>query len=126
MTRWIGFDQTADGKWAKHYFNNLGFHTKLSSGEYCHGSFETAQHHGVRLNIEFARYKKHVADSIGMDYDLCKQFNEEYNKLYQNLGMGRRYQKYVLDAPDGPKGGHCVTPNNSLMPNFYMNNFPMI
>jgi hypothetical protein len=115
MTRWIGFNDPADGQWAMHYFFNHGFNMKLIQGSNYTEALKLFSTTEYGLNIEFARYKKHVADSIGMDYDLCKQFNEEYNKLYQNLGMGRRYQKYVLDAPDGPKGGHCVTPNAQLL-----------
>lgn len=72
------------------------------------------------INIEFARYKKEVADSLGMDYVAMKQFNIDYNNLYQRLGM-LQFQKYILDPPDGPKGGHCVTPNARLLDEQYPN-----
>lgn len=66
------------------------------------------------INIEFARYKKKVADAIGMDYVATKQWNLDYNNLYQRVGMPWA-SKYILDAPEGPKGGHCVTPNAKLL-----------
>jgi hypothetical protein len=66
------------------------------------------------VNIEFARYKKKIADDLGMDYVAMKQWNLDYNELYKRLGMNQ-FQKFILDAPEGPKGGHCVTPNAKLL-----------
>jgi hypothetical protein len=43
-----------------------------------------------------------------------KQWNLDYNELYKRLGMNQ-FQKFILDAPEGPKGGHCVTPNAKLL-----------
>jgi len=66
------------------------------------------------VNIEFARYKKKVADSIGMDYELTKSWNSDYNSLYRRLRL-TKYRKFQLDAPEGPIGGHCVVSNAQLL-----------
>lgn len=66
------------------------------------------------VNIAMADYADQWATELGMDYELVKQFDEDYNKLYHKL---RRpgYRRYVLDAPKGPIGGHCVVPNAEIL-----------
>jgi hypothetical protein len=50
-----------------------------------------------------------------MDYGAVKEWDNWVNDLYNNvLGMPE-YTRYVLDAPEGPKGGHCVTPNAIIL-----------
>lgn len=66
------------------------------------------------LNIEFARYSKAVCDELGMDYEWVEVWDNGVNHLYSMLGMPE-YTRYILDPPDGPKGGHCVTPNAKLL-----------
>lgn len=66
------------------------------------------------VNIEFARYRNSVAKELGMDYELVKKFDLDYNKLYKGLGM-TQFQRYILDPPKGDLGGHCVTPNSVLL-----------
>lgn len=66
------------------------------------------------VNIEFARYKKKIGDDLGVDYVAMKQWNLDYNQLYKRLGM-EQFQKFILDPPEGPKGGHCVTNNAKLL-----------
>lgn len=66
------------------------------------------------LNIEFARYRKEVADAIGMDYELVKAFDKAYNELYKELGL-EQFQRYILDPPEGNLGGHCVTSNSKIL-----------
>lgn len=67
------------------------------------------------LNIAYAKYRKEVCDKLGLDYEHIKQFDADYNKLYQDLGMPQ-YQRYILDAPpiDGIKG-HCILENLVLL-----------
>lgn len=66
------------------------------------------------LNIEFARYRKKVCDILGMDFNLVKGFDEDYNELYRELGMPQ-FQRYILSPPEGNIGGHCVVPNARLL-----------
>lgn len=77
------------------------------------------------INIEFARYKKHIADELGMDYVAMKQWNLDYNELYKRLGMNWA-SRYILDPPKGAKGGHCVTPNAKLLHKQYPSEFTKI
>ena len=49
-----------------------------------------------------------------MDYSATRQWNLDYNELYNRLGM-KWAKKYILDPPVGKKGGHCVTPNAKLL-----------
>ena len=121
MERWIGYNDKAEGRFFANFFRDLGLRVKLVENSDCTEALKLLSTTEYGINIEFARYKKHVADSIDMDYELCKEFNREYNKLYRNLGMDKRYQKFVLDAPDGPKGGHCVVPNAVLLNEQYPN-----
>jgi hypothetical protein len=70
------------------------------------------------LMIEYARYLNSVCNNIGLDYDEVKKFNMAYNGLYKTLGMPNM-QRYILDAPVGNIGGHCVVPNAKLLDKQY-------
>ena len=74
------------------------------------------------VNIEFARYSKSVADSIGMNFKNIKEFDQDYNDLYKELNMPQ-FQRYILDPPEGDIGGHCVVPNAEILDKQYPNNF---
>lgn len=120
MVRWIGADDEIEGKFFNAYFAATGLQTRLVPSSQFTEALKLLSTTEYGVNIEFARYKQFVADSLGMDYELCKEFNREYNRLYRALGLDQ-FQKYVLDAPDGPKGGHCVTPNARLLNDQYPN-----
>lgn len=62
------------------------------------------------INIAWTDYEKKVADAIGMDFTALKNFDIDYNILYQQLGLPQ-FQRYILDPPNGQIGGHCVVPN---------------
>ena len=66
------------------------------------------------INIEFARYSKEVANKIGLDYEGIKKYDEDYNELVRETGRSN-LQRYVLDAPEGKIGGHCIIPNARLL-----------
>lgn len=121
MERWIGYNDKEEGLFFNGYFRDLGLRTRMVENSDCTEALKLLSTTEYGINIEFARYKKHIADEIGMDYQLCKDFNTEYNKLYKNLGLDNKYQRYVLDAPEGPKGGHCVTPNARLLDSQFPN-----
>lgn len=121
MERWIGYNDHEEGQFFANYFRDLGLKVKMVENTDCTEALKLLSTTEYGINIEFARYKKEVADAIGMDYQLTKTWNENYNRLYKDLGMEKRYQKYVLDAPVGPKGGHCVTPNAQILYGQYPN-----
>ena len=114
-TRWIGTENEDEGKFFEAYFKSLMLNPRLVPDSLFTEALKLLSTTEYGVNIEFARYKQRIADSIGMDYNLAKEWNRDYNKLYRNLGASEKFQKYVLDAPLGPKGGHCVTPNARIL-----------
>ncbi|MCK9461612.1 MAG: hypothetical protein M0R80_18440 [Proteobacteria bacterium] len=70
------------------------------------------------INIQFARYEKSVCDDLEMSFDLIKKFDQDYNDLYEEMGMPQ-FKRYILDAPEGKIGGHCVVPNAKILDNQY-------
>ena len=70
------------------------------------------------VNIEFARYSKWVCDDLGLDYSAVKEWDAWVNGLYAGLGMPQ-FTRYLLDPPEGSKGGHCVTPNARILAQQY-------
>ena len=115
MERWLGTSDKKEAQFFTSFFEDLFMRVKVvGSSKYTEAlKLLSTTEYGV--NIEFARYKKQVIDDLGMDFELTKEFNREYNRLYRELGLGNRFQKFILDAPEGPKGGHCVTSNAKLL-----------
>lgn len=72
------------------------------------------------INIEFARYCNEIFKNIGMDYDKFNNYNACYNQLYTVLGMPQ-FSRYLLQPPEGSKGGHCVTNNALILQKQYPN-----
>lgn len=72
------------------------------------------------VNIEFYRYAERV---LGEDIDKFRLFNWDYNILYKRLGL-THFQRYLLDAPKGLLGGHCIRPNAEILdeqfPSFFL------
>lgn len=66
------------------------------------------------INLDFARYEKSVADKLGMNWNYLMQYDRDYNKLYQDLGLSDM-QRYVLTPPPEVLGGHCVGPNADIL-----------
>lgn len=126
MERWIGYNDDNEKLFFANLFRGVGIKTKAVPNTDFTEALKLLSTTEYGINIEFARYKKHVADSLDMDYQLMKDWNVEYNKLYQNLGMGKRFQKFVLDAPEGSLGGHCVVPNSILLHKQYPSEFTRI
>lgn len=114
MTRWLGANDKLEARFFKGYFKNMYLEVEVVADSDFTEALKLLSTTEYGVNIEFARYKKSVADELGMDYELTKRWNQDYNQLYKYLGMDWA-QKFVLDAPEGPKGGHCVTPNARLL-----------
>lgn len=115
MERWIGTDDPDTGRFFTSLFREQGIKTRVvGSSKYTEALklLSTAEY---GINLVFADYKQRVADEIDMDDRLLKDWNTAYNKLYRDLGVHNRFQKFVLDAPGGKIGGHCVVPNAKLL-----------
>lgn len=119
MERWIGFNDREEGQFFRNFFHDLGLRTRLIENTDFSEVLKLLSTSEYGINIAFADYKAEVAEKIGMDFELTKEWNREYNKLYRNLGEEKRFQKYVLDAPNGRIGGHCVTQNAELLNDDY-------
>lgn len=121
MERWIGANDLEEALYISNMFSAIFIKTRMLNNSDFTEALKLLSTTEYGVNIEFARYKNDVAEAIGMDYELTKQWNQAYNKLYRNLGMEDRYQKYVLDAPEGSLGGHCVVENSVLLDESFPN-----
>lgn len=122
MERWIGYNDREEGLFFNGYFKDLGLKTKMVENTDCTEALKLLSTTEYGINIVFAAYKAKVAEAIGMDFELTKEWNRAYNRLYKDLGMEKRYQKYVLDAPKGKIGGHCVRENTYLLQDQFPDN----
>lgn len=115
MTRWIGHNDVREGRFFDNYFKNLNLRTKLVDGARFTEALKLISTTEYGINIVFADYKKRIADDLEMPFELTKEWNKDYNYLYQQLGLGGKFQKFVLDPPNGKIGGHCVRENSILL-----------
>ncbi len=110
MPRWVG----GYGKLVDEFFTAAGFKPVYVTSETTEFlKLQSTAMYG--LNIEFARYVKSVCDELGINYAHVKNFNLDYNGLYRKLGMGGKYQRYILDPPEGMIKGHCIVPNSKML-----------
>lgn len=118
MKRWLGgYD-----KIASQFFWNAGIKTmQVPKPEYTEFlKLRSTSLYG--LNIEFARYSKEVSDSLKMPFELTKDYDNDYNELYDALNF-KQFHRYILDSPVGNLGGHCVVPNAKILDKQYPNLF---
>lgn len=122
--RWLGSTNQRLLDKAGKFWEQFGHIRKMPSADFTEAlKLLSTTEYGI--NIEFARYKKQIADDIGMDFSATRQWNMDYNLLYRKLNMDWA-SKYILDAPEGPKGGHCVTPNARILNEQYPSDFTKI
>jgi UDP-N-acetyl-D-mannosaminuronate dehydrogenase len=115
MPRWIGYNDDNSAKFFEDYFKKAKLKVKLVKDTRITEALKLLSTTEYGINIVFADYKKRVFDDIGADFELTKEWNRNYNQLYRELGLHNRFQKFVLDAPEGKIGGHCVMPNYKLL-----------
>lgn len=115
MERWIGANAPEEAHFFANLFSELGIRTKIVGNSDFTEALKLMSTAEYGVNIIFAAYKASVAEALSMDYELTKEWNIEYNRLYRNLGMDKRFQKFVLDAPEGVIGGHCIVPNANIL-----------
>jgi hypothetical protein len=115
MTRWIGYNDLDSAKFFDKYFKKAKLKTRLVEDTRVTEGLKLLSTTEYGINLMFADYKKRVFDDIDADFELTKEWNRDYNKLYKKLGLDKQFQKFVLDAPEGVIGGHCVRENSRLL-----------
>lgn len=114
MERWLGTSDIKEGQYFTGFFMGRGISCRVVAHPNYTEALKLMSTSKFGINLVFADYQAGVAEEIGMDFQLVKDFDKEYNKLYRNIGMDWA-QRYILDAPNGKIGGHCVVPNAKLL-----------
>lgn len=115
MERWLGTSNKEEGQFFTSFFESLFMRVKVVGSSKYTEALKLLSTTEYGINIIFSDYKKRIADDLDMPYELTKEWNQDYNKLYKNMGLGDRFQKFVLDPPNGKVGGHCVRENSILL-----------
>lgn len=118
MQRWISSTSAPELNFFDTYFRDLGLRTRKVKHPETTEALKLLSTTKYGVNIVFADYVKKVFEEIGADFELSKQWDKDYNELYWNLHMPQ-FQKFVLDAPDGVIGGHCIRENAALLEEDY-------
>jgi hypothetical protein len=114
MTRWVGCNNQEQADFFTDYFKARHFVVRSVPNSDYTEALKLLGTTEYGINLLYADYKKRVAEAIGMDYELTKRWNRDYNQLYRELGLNQ-FQKFVLDPPGGKLGGHCVRENSILL-----------
>lgn len=121
MTRWLGANDIEEEAFFVEFFEDIGLEVHPVGNSDFTEFLKLRSTSKYGINIIWTAYEKTVADKIGMDFELIRQFDRNYNDLYKELGLDD-YQRYILDPPKGPIGGHCVVPNAELLNEQYPSN----
>lgn len=115
MTRWISANEPELAVFFTDYFSAMDLEVNVLHNTDFTEALKLLSTAEYGANLVFADYKAYVAEKIGMSYQFMKDWNEDYNKLYHQLGLSKKFQKFVLDSPAGKIGGHCIIPNAKLL-----------
>lgn len=75
---------------------------------------------GFAWSIIFCKWVKEICDDLGADFDMVyKDFTKTYNQGYR--GSRPDVGQPILKPIKGPIGGHCITPDTTLVDNVYKN-----
>ena len=113
MVRWIGANDD-EGLFFENYFKKLFINTKLVKSSAYTEFLKLRSTAKYGINLVWTDYEAGIAEELGMDFELLKDFDRDYNKLYHNLDMDWVH-RYILSPPKGRIGGHCVVPNARLL-----------
>ena len=118
--RWIGTNDDGEAMFYHNLFTDKHIKTKhIVSSDYTEFlKLRSTAKYGI--NLVWTDYEKSVADKLDMNFDLLKEFDRDYNKLYHELGEDWA-QRYILDPPEGVIGGHCLIPNSRILNEQYPN-----
>ena len=115
FTKYVGANSPADAELAEQFLNQAGIRTKVVKNPetselskiYC-----TTQY---GINIVIMKEIKEMCDKTGADFSQAyKEWNQAYNKGYEDLGMSQ-FKRYSLEYNSGPIGGHCVVNNAKIL-----------
>jgi len=118
--KFIGSNDKKAIKLAEEHYDRI--HIKYKSFD----SFETTEtskllcttYYG--LCIAWHEYMKNVCDDNDIDFSVIKDWNNEYNAGYKEMGISNVIRP-ILYPPKGKIGGHCVIPNAELLNKFKTN-----
>jgi hypothetical protein len=114
MPRWVGYNNDAEVTFFENYFDSKGLTVRPVANSDCTEALKLLSTTKYGINLVYTDYMKRVADGVGMNFELTKQWDRDYNRLYQDLGLSQ-FQKFVLDPPKEVVGGHCVKENSALL-----------
>lgn len=117
--RWIGYNNDEDKHLAQKVWRPITVCETVPNSDWTE-FLKLASTSKYGINIVWAEYMDKVSKDLGMPYDYVKDWDQSYNDLYSRLKM-KGNRKYVLDAPRGEIGGHCVVPNAKLLNEDYPN-----
>lgn len=118
MDRWVGVNTESDGEFVTKYFEDMDIKPHVVDDSDWTEFLKLRSTSKYGINIAWTGYEKYVADDIGMDFELVKEFDKSYNRLYEALDMPQ-YKRYILDPPQGKIGGHCILPNAKILAEDY-------
>jgi hypothetical protein len=110
MPRWVGGYHEVTAQ----FFREAGFVPRYCAEPEFTEFLKLRSTSKYGVNIEWTRYEKSVCDNLGMEFDLVREFDRDYNALYLALGYPE-YQRYILYPPEGPINGHCIRPNAEIL-----------
>lgn len=124
LTTFIKFIGSSDHKairLAQQHYKLLGIKNKVINSS---DSTEAAKllcttYYG--LCIAWHDYMKFICDEHEIDFSIIKEWNNNYNEGYKKLKLSK-YNRPILDHPNGKIGGHCVIPNAELLNKQHPNN----
>lgn len=116
-TRYIGHNSVRDGDLAAEIWNSITECELLPNSDWTE-FLKLASTSKFGINLVWEDYVNEVAQELGMSHIIAKNWDKNYNKLYKKLKFPQ-FRKYVLDAPEGKIGGHCVVPNAELLDEQY-------
>lgn len=113
MARWLGSSNEKMLKKAMKFWEKYGPIRHVPKADFTEflKLYSTSKY---GINIVWAQYAADMCEKLDLDYAAVKQFDLDYNQLYERLGM-LQYKRYILDPPEGKIGGHCVVPNAELL-----------
>lgn len=116
--RYLGYNIPEEGEFITKYFRDMNLYVKAVPNTRVTEFLKLRSTAKYGINILWTDYEKGVADELGVDFELVKQFDRDYNALYRSLGLDWA-SRYILDPPGDSIGGHCVIPNAEMLQNHY-------
>lgn len=111
--RFIGYNNKKDGQLAEEIWKPITRCELLENSDWTE-FLKLASTSKFGINLVWEDYVNKVGQSLGMPHEIAKNWDKAYNQLYKKLHFPQ-FRKFVLDAPDGKIGGHCILPNAHLL-----------